>query len=75
MYRACVQVWTGRSVNLNVLRPFGCLTYSLIPKEKQVFKLHPTAEKGIMLGYDNDFSSSNLQIRKQESGLCQEFQV
>ncbi|KNZ58954.1 uncharacterized protein VP01_1827g4 [Puccinia sorghi] len=51
------QIWTGQSVNLDVLRPFGCLTYLLIPKEHRVFKLNPTAEKGIMLGYENEFSS------------------
>ncbi|KNZ50663.1 DEHA2D06061p protein, partial [Puccinia sorghi] len=38
-------------------RPFGCLTYSLIPKERRNFKLNPTAERGIMLGYENNFSS------------------
>ncbi|KAI7951517.1 hypothetical protein MJO28_007201 [Puccinia striiformis f. sp. tritici] len=51
------EIWTGQSVNLDVLRPFGCGTFSLIPTEKRKFKLLPTAERGIMLGYENDFSS------------------
>ncbi|KAI7951918.1 hypothetical protein MJO28_007602 [Puccinia striiformis f. sp. tritici] len=51
------ETWTGRTCNLEVLRPFGCSTYSLIPKEQRIFKLLPTAERGIMLGYENDFSS------------------
>ncbi|KNZ50320.1 uncharacterized protein VP01_448g1 [Puccinia sorghi] len=54
------QTWTGRKINLNVLRPFGCLVYSLIPMERRQFKLNPTAEKGIMLGYENDFSSYRI---------------
>ncbi|PLW15082.1 hypothetical protein PCASD_21521 [Puccinia coronata f. sp. avenae] len=53
-------VWTGKSVSLDVLRPFGCRTYSLIPKEKREFKLNPTAEPGIMLGYENDFSTYRI---------------
>ncbi|PLW49320.1 hypothetical protein PCASD_02649 [Puccinia coronata f. sp. avenae] len=51
------ETWTGRKANLEALRPFGCRTYSLIPKEKREFKLDPTAEKGIMVGYENDFST------------------
>jgi hypothetical protein len=54
------EVWTGRKANLDVLRPFGCLTYSLIPKERRTFKLFPTAEKGLFLGYENDFSSYRI---------------
>ncbi|KAH9458192.1 hypothetical protein Pst134EB_033400 [Puccinia striiformis f. sp. tritici] len=54
------ETWTGRKVNLQVLRPFGCSTYSLIPKERRTFKLLPTAERGIMLGYENDFSSYRI---------------
>ncbi|PLW34182.1 hypothetical protein PCASD_13301 [Puccinia coronata f. sp. avenae] len=47
------ETWTGRTANLDVLQPFGCLTYVLIPKEKREFKLNPTAEKGIMIGSDS----------------------
>ncbi|KNZ51239.1 DEHA2D06061p protein, partial [Puccinia sorghi] len=49
--------WTGCSFNWEVLRPFGYLIYSLIPKERRNFKLNPTVERGIMLGSENDFSS------------------
>jgi hypothetical protein len=54
------EIWTGRKANLDVLRPFGCLTYLLIPKERRTFKLFPTAEKGLLLGYKNDFSSYRI---------------
>ena len=54
------KVWTKRKANLEFLRPFGCLTYSLIPKERQTFKLNPTSEKGIMLGYKNNLSSYQI---------------
>jgi hypothetical protein len=51
------ETWTGRKPNLDVLRPFGCLTYVLIPQELRTFKLFSTADKGLFLGYENDFSS------------------
>jgi hypothetical protein len=44
------KIWKGRDVNLEILRPFGCLGYTLIPKDMRTFKLFPTASKGIMLG-------------------------
>jgi hypothetical protein len=51
------KIWKGSKANLDVLQPFGCLTYLLIPKEQRTFKLFPTAEKGLFLGYENNFSS------------------
>lgn len=54
------ETWTGRSVNLAALRPFGCLTYSLIPQGQRQFKIMPPAEKGILLGYENDFSTYRI---------------
>ncbi|KNZ64384.1 DEHA2G11539p protein [Puccinia sorghi] len=62
--------WTGRSVNWEVLCPFGCLTYSLIPKENSNFKLTPTAERGIMLGYENDFSSYHIFKLDKKKVVC-----
>jgi hypothetical protein len=44
------KIWTGRDVNLEILQPFGCLGYTLIPKDMRTFKIFPTASKGIMLG-------------------------
>ncbi|PLW26249.1 hypothetical protein PCANC_26631 [Puccinia coronata f. sp. avenae] len=63
-------VWTGKSVSLDVLRPFGCRTYSLIPKEKREFKLNPTAEPGIMLGYENDFSTYRIYKLNKKIVVC-----
>lgn len=48
------EMWTGRTFNFELPCPFGCLSYFLIPKELHQFKLNPTAERGIMLGYEND---------------------
>ncbi|KNZ50716.1 DEHA2G11539p protein [Puccinia sorghi] len=59
--------WTGRSVNWDILRTFGFLTYPLIPNEIRNFKLNRTAERGKILGYKNKFSSYcilNLEARK-----------
>ncbi|KNZ57522.1 uncharacterized protein VP01_2138g5 [Puccinia sorghi] len=54
------ETWTGRSANLDILRPFGCLTYTLIPQGQRQFKIQPPAEKGIFLGYENDFSTYRI---------------
>jgi len=46
-----------RSVNLEKLRSFGCLCYVLIPDALRKSKMTTPTEKGIFLGYANDFSS------------------
>ncbi|KNZ48111.1 hypothetical protein VP01_58g4 [Puccinia sorghi] len=54
--------WHGRNPNLESLRPFGALTHSYIPKQRRLFKLNPTADSGIFLGYSNDFSTYKVYI-------------
>ncbi|KNZ48734.1 putative transposable element (T26F17.17) [Puccinia sorghi] len=54
--------WHGRAPNLESLRPFGSLIHSYIPKQRRLFKLNPTADSGIFLGYSNDFSTYKVYI-------------
>jgi transposase InsO family protein len=52
------KTWFGRPCpNLSKLCAFGCLAYVLIPEQLQTSKLQPRCEKGIFLGYVNDFST------------------
>ncbi|KNZ44249.1 uncharacterized protein VP01_9369g1, partial [Puccinia sorghi] len=60
------ETWTGCSANLEVLRPFGFLAYILIPKERRNFKLLPTAKRGVMLGYENNFSYRIFKTDKRK---------
>jgi hypothetical protein len=58
--------WFGqRCPELSKLCAFGCLAYVLIPKQLQTSKMQPCCEKGIYLGYANDFST--YQMLKLES--------
>jgi hypothetical protein len=46
-----------QSVDINKLRPFGCLADVLIPEEIRKQKLLPQCEKALFLGYVNNFST------------------
>lgn len=59
------ETWFHRKVNLHILRPFGCKALILIPKERREFKLDPTSEAAIFIGYENDFST--YKVYKTES--------
>jgi hypothetical protein len=48
----------SRPFNLSKLRSFGCLAYVLVPKDKGKSNLAPLSERGIFLGYSNDFTNS-----------------
>lgn len=52
----------NKKVSLEALKPFGCQCFTLIPPHKRGFKLNPTAQKGLFLGYENDFSSYKILI-------------
>jgi hypothetical protein len=56
-FKVPYEQWFNRKVNLDKLRPFGCLSFFFIPSKLRSNKLAPTAEKGIFLGYANDFVS------------------
>jgi hypothetical protein len=44
------EAFTGRRLDVEHIRIFGCLTYSHVPSEKRT-KLDPTAQPGILVGY------------------------
>ena len=50
-------MWNKTKFSYQSLKPFGCLTYFLKPQIHQQFKLNPKGEKGLFLGYLNDFST------------------
>lgn len=62
--------WYGRNFNYDFLRPFGCEVTALIDREsRSTFKLDATREKGIFLGYSNDFSTYKVLRLKNRSAL------
>ena len=44
------EVFSGKKLEVNHLRIFGCLVYIHIPKEKRT-KLDPSGRKGVFVGY------------------------
>jgi hypothetical protein len=44
------EAFTGRRLDVEHIKIFGCLTYSHVPLEKTT-KLDPTAQQGILVGY------------------------
>ncbi|KNZ51781.1 uncharacterized protein VP01_3813g1 [Puccinia sorghi] len=71
--------WFNKTPPLNYLRPFGAKTYCLIPKQRQTFKLNPTADSGIFLGYSNKFWTFKVYIPSLKKAVltrnihCDEF--
>ena len=53
-------MWTNKQFNYDFLKPFGCLTYYLKPQQLRSSKMANTGEKGILLGFVNDFSSYKI---------------
>jgi hypothetical protein len=45
------EVFTGKKLEVNHLRIFGCPVYIHVPKEKRM-KLEPSGKKGIFVGYN-----------------------
>jgi hypothetical protein len=43
------------------LRIFGCITFSLVPKEKRT-KMEATAEMGLLVGYSKTYKAYQLYI-------------
>jgi hypothetical protein len=54
------ETWYNRKFNYQKLKPFGFLAYYLKEKKFRYSKLAPTAEKGVFLGYLNDFSTYKI---------------
>ena len=53
------EMWFKKKARIDNLRPFGCLSYVFTQKDFRS-KLQTTAEKGLMLGYVNDFTSYKI---------------
>ncbi|MBW0529554.1 hypothetical protein O181_069269 [Austropuccinia psidii MF-1] len=47
-------LWTGTSPRIKNLRTFGCKVIFALPKQKRPWKLSPTGEMGILLGFDHE---------------------
>ncbi|MBW0477124.1 hypothetical protein O181_016839 [Austropuccinia psidii MF-1] len=45
-------LWTGNAPRIKHIRTFGCKVIFAIPREKQPWKLAPTGEVGILLGFN-----------------------
>ena len=54
------ELWHKKKFNYDTLKPFGCLVHCSKPKQFRNSKLAPTVEKGIFLGYLNDFSTYKI---------------
>ncbi|MBW0532418.1 hypothetical protein O181_072133 [Austropuccinia psidii MF-1] len=50
--RSPFRLWTGSSPKIKNLRAFGCKVVFAVPKQKRPWKLAPTGEMGILLGFD-----------------------
>jgi hypothetical protein len=55
------EVFTGKKPPVEHLRIFGCITFSHVPKEKRT-KMEPTAEKGLLVGYNETSKAYRLHI-------------
>ena len=54
------ELWHDRKFDYKKLKSFGCLVYYLKHEHLRVSKLDPTGEKGIFLGYLNDYSNFKI---------------
>ncbi|MBW0538635.1 hypothetical protein O181_078350 [Austropuccinia psidii MF-1] len=55
-------LWTNQSPKIKNLRVFGCQAFIMTPKENREWKLGPSGEEGILLGYENASSYRILQL-------------
>jgi hypothetical protein len=55
------EAFTGRRLDVEHIRIFGCLTYSRVPSEKRT-KLDPTAQQGILVGYSEVSKAYQIYI-------------
>lgn len=59
-FRISFNVWFGKKFEYSKLKPFGCQSFFLTPEHLRAHKLSPTGEKGILLGYVNNFSTLKI---------------
>jgi len=62
------EIWHGKKPQLDNIRPFGCLVYVYSQKDTRS-KLQPTSEKGILLGFVNDFTSYKILKLSNKSAV------
>jgi hypothetical protein len=55
------KAFTGRRLDVEHIRIFGCLTFSHVPSERRT-KLEPTAQQGILVGYSKVSKSYHIYI-------------
>ncbi|MBW0505866.1 hypothetical protein O181_045581, partial [Austropuccinia psidii MF-1] len=56
--------WSSKPSRIKRLKPFSCKAFILVHKNKREWKLSPTSEEGILLGFVNDNSAYKiLRIR------------
>lgn len=61
------EAFTRKKLEIGHIRISRCLTYSHVPLDKRT-KLEPTVEKGIFVGYSEDFKGlSDLYSRTEEN--------
>ncbi|MBW0536871.1 hypothetical protein O181_076586 [Austropuccinia psidii MF-1] len=53
-------LWAAKLPRLKRLRTFGCKAFILIRKKDRDWKLAPTSEEGVLLGFENDNSSYRI---------------
>ncbi|MBW0500216.1 hypothetical protein O181_039931 [Austropuccinia psidii MF-1] len=53
-------LWAAKLPRLKRLRTFGCKAFILIQRKDRDWKLAPTSEEGILLGFENDNSSYRI---------------
>ena len=53
------EVFSGKKLEVNHLRIFGCLVYIHIPREKRT-KIDPSGKKGIFVGYSDSSNAYRI---------------
>jgi len=59
------EAFIGRRPDVEHIHIFGCLTYSHVPSEKRK-RLHPTKQKGILVGYSEVSKAYWIYIPSQQ---------
>ncbi|MBW0553043.1 hypothetical protein O181_092758 [Austropuccinia psidii MF-1] len=60
-------LWASKVPQLKRLRTFGCKTFIIVHRKDRDWKLAPTSEEGILLGFENHNSSYQiLQLRDKK---------
>lgn len=63
------ELWFGRKMKIEKLRPFGCECYVLTQAQKRG-KIAKKSEKGILVGYDIDSPCYRIYLREQREVVC-----